>query len=129
MPSNGHLQIGFVATSAIKASEELFHNYGIKNPELLWLNTDAKKISTTLQALTSPQPQVQSALSSKTSRPRPAPKRVARKYPIPVCKTIWPLVKLANHIRVMHPEHDETQRHLWLQKARITPISVSVLCM
>ena len=70
-PPNGHLKIGFVATSAIKVGEDLFYNYGIKDPELPWLNTDAKKISTTLQALTSPQPQVQSAPSSKTSKPRP----------------------------------------------------------
>ena len=126
-PPNNHLQIGFVATS-INAGEELFYNYGIKDPEIPWLNTDAKKISTTLKALNSPQLQVQSAPTFKTPkpRPRPAPKRVARKCPIPGCKTIRPLVKLADHIRVIHPEYDETQRHLWLQKARTTSISVSV---
>ena len=127
-PPNGHLQIGFVATSDIKAGEELFYNYGIKDPELPWLTTNAKKIATTVQALTSPQPQVQSAPSSKKSkpRPRPAPKRVARQCPIPGCKNIRPLLKLADHIRVMHPECDETERHQWLQKAKVTPISVSV---
>ena len=56
---NGHLQIGFVATNPIKAGEELIYNSGIKDPELPWLNTDAKKISTTLQALISPHVQRQ----------------------------------------------------------------------
>ena len=68
-PPNSHLKIGFVAKKDIKAGEELFFNYGIKDPGLPWLATDAKKIATTL---TLPLLQMQSTISqSGSTRTKP----------------------------------------------------------
>ena len=124
-PPNDQLRIGFVAKRDVKAGEELFFNYGIKDADLPWLATDAKKITTTL---TLPLPQMQSAISTRP-KPRPPPKRVPRKCPIPGCKTTQPLMKLADHIRLLHPEYNQTQRHIWLQKARKAPTIVSAFIL
>lgn len=48
--TGGRLRMGFVARRDIKYGEELFFHYGLKSdPDLPWITTDAKKISTTLQ--------------------------------------------------------------------------------
>ena len=55
-PPKSQLKIGFVIKRNIEAGEELFWNYGIKDPDLTWHSTDAKKVATTLQTLAIPAP-------------------------------------------------------------------------
>jgi len=43
------LRIGFVALRSIRQDEELFFNYCIKDKDLEWLKTDAKRIASTMQ--------------------------------------------------------------------------------
>ena len=67
-PPKRQVKIGFVAKTNIQAGEELFFDYGIKDPDLPSLSTYAKKMLTTLQTLTVPPPQEKS--STPKSRPR-----------------------------------------------------------
>ena len=41
------LNIGFAAKTNIQAGEQLFFDYGIKDPDLPWHSTNAKKVATT----------------------------------------------------------------------------------
>ena len=52
VPPKRQVKIGFVAKTNIQAVEELFFDYGIKDPDLPSLSTYAKKVGTTLQTLT-----------------------------------------------------------------------------
>ena len=47
-PPSQRLRIGFVARWGIKTGDELFFNYGIRDRELPWLKTNAKKAATKL---------------------------------------------------------------------------------
>ena len=47
-PPKRQLRIGLVAKHHIKAGQELFYDYGIKDDQIPWLKSDAKKICTTL---------------------------------------------------------------------------------
>lgn len=111
-PPKSQLKIGFVALRNIHAGEELFYNYGIRDPDIPWLATDAKKVATTLPQVTTVE-----MPSTAKSRPRPPAKRVRRSCPIPGCLTTN-VLKLADHIRVKHPQYSQAERHVWLQKAR-----------
>ena len=48
-PPSERLCIGFVARRYINKGEELFFNYGIKDKQLPWSTTNAKKAATSLQ--------------------------------------------------------------------------------
>ena len=54
-PPSQKLQIGFVARRDIEMGEELFFNYGLKEKNIPWAVTDAKKVATKLPATTSVQ--------------------------------------------------------------------------
>ena len=41
------LNIGFAAKTNIQAGEQLFFDYGIKDSDLPWHSTNAKKVATT----------------------------------------------------------------------------------
>ena len=114
-PPNSQLKIGLVAKRNIEYGEELFFNYGIKDSALPWLATDARKVATTLSQVKRPRDQ-------KTKRP-PA-KRIRRSCPIPGCTTTN-VERLADHIRVLHPQYNAAERNVWLQKARTYSPSVS----
>lgn len=145
-PPNSQLKIGFVAKKNIKAGEELFFNYGIKDPNIEWLSTNAKKMGTSLQELTAlsppqdpdikwlsndakevgtssqaltapPSPQQESSTSKSRPR-RPPAKRSRRNCPIPGCNTIN-VTRLACHIRVLHPEYSQAERLIWLRKSKL----------
>ena len=107
-PLKSQLKIGFVAKREIGVGEELFFDYGIKDPDIPWTNTDAKKIATTLM------PQMQ---TTATKKPRPPAKRKKLDCIIPGCETTN-VSKLADHIRNLHPNYATKERHDWLRKAR-----------
>ena len=124
-PPQNQLKIGFVAKQNISFGEELFFDYGIKHdPDFPWLTTDAKKVATTLQVLQSAQTVRSMSPISKSRRSRPPAKRVRRSCPIPGCTT-RNVLKLADHIRVQHPQYSQAERHMWLQEARKARTHVS----
>ena len=110
IPPNNRLRIGFVAKMAIKKEEELFFDYGVRDPAIPWLVTDAKKVGTTI-----------SELKSSDEQPVSPKKRVFRRIkkdcPFPKCNSKQ-LLKLADHIRNVHKIEDEAERKKWLQKAK-----------
>ena len=67
-PHKSQSNIGFVARREIGAGEELFFDYGIKDPDTPWIKTYAKKIATTLPKI---MPQMQ---TMATRKPRLLPK-------------------------------------------------------
>ena len=58
------LNIRLVAKTNIQAGEQVFFDYGIKDPDLPWISTHAKKVARTLQTLTVLPPQEK--LNTKT---------------------------------------------------------------
>ena len=160
-PPNSQLKIGFVAKRDIEAGEELFWNYGIKDQDLAWLSTDAKKVMTTIQATpvplnnntadakkvtttiqATPVPPKNNTADAKkvkttiqatpvppknntaSQRRRPA-NRVRRSCPIPGCTTTN-VKRLADHVRVLHPQYSQMERLDWLRKARKASTIVSI---
>ena len=122
IPPNNRLRIGFVALRAIKKGEELFYDYGIRDSEIPWLITDAKRIGTTTKELNS-HVQVQNASTTTvepTAKEQPKKRiynRIPKDCPYPGCGTLA-VVKLADHLRHKHKIEDETKRKMWLQKAK-----------
>ena len=122
-PPNAQLKIGFIAKREILVGEELFFDYGIKDPDIPWLKTDAKTIATTLPKIS---PQMQ---TTATKKPRPPAKRRKLDCPIRGCATTN-VSKLADHIRTQHPKYTTKERHEWLHKARLNQppkfVSISI---
>ena len=103
-PPKSQLKIGFVAKREIGVGDELFFDYGIKDPDTPWIKTYAKKITTTLPKI---MPQMQTMAPAKR-----------RKLDSPVlgCATT-DVSKLADYIRNQHPQYTTEERYNWLHKA------------
>ena len=118
-PSMKRLRIGFVAKSSIKCGDELFYDYGIRDPEILWLSTDAKKVSTTIKEVG----QQSSKLPTKRTR---------NDCPYPDCSSTQ-LSKLGDHLKRVHAIEDAAERKIWLQIAKevnmILYVGIAILCM
>ena len=105
------LKIGFCAKNKILKGDELFFDYGIRDTESFpWLATDAKKVKTTGTAVET------SNRTSSSVKKRPPANRLKRSCPIPGCRT-RDVSRLADHIRVLHPEVSVTEREALLKQA------------
>ena len=118
-PPHDRLRMGFVAKKPIMEGEELFYDYGIRDPTIDWLITDAKKVGTSIAELEASK--TSNAELEDNDKLMPPKKRVYRRKrkdcPIPNCGAKQ-LIKLADHIRLVHRIDDEDERRKWRQKAK-----------
>ena len=117
-PPENRLRIGFCARRRIEKGVELFYDYGIRDKEIPWLISDAKKIGTTIDQLQSDCDQLQSDHDQQaTPKKKRVPNRIEKDCPLPDCDRVK-LRKLADHLHYFHKITDENKRRMWLNKAK-----------
>lgn len=120
-------RIGFVAKHDIRKGDELFYHYGINDPDIPWLISDARKMtsssaenSTTIVSTDATNTYVTTEIdnvtidtTSNNARKKP-PKRSRLRCPLPdyASQQLAPLglVKLTQHLKQTHRIADKAER-------------------